>query len=84
MPICSKCGSYYSEVSCPHCTPDDSPKSPVTTVHIEEKNSVRLIDPIDLLDSIEKAEKDLQILEDEKLAEIKKLESKILYICSRA
>jgi len=77
MPICSKCRSYYSEVSCPNCTPDDSPKSPVTTVHIEEKNSIRIIDPIELLDSIEKAEMDLATLEDEKSIEIKKLESQI-------
>jgi len=77
MPICSKCRSYYSEVSCPHCTPDDSPKSPVTTVHVEEKNSIRIIDPIELLDSIEKAEMDLATLEDEKSIEIKKLESQI-------
>jgi chromosome segregation ATPase len=77
MPICSKCGSYFSEVSCPNCTPDDSPKSPVTTVHVEEKNSIRIIDPIELLDSIEKAEMDLAKLEDEKSAEIKKLESQI-------
>ncbi len=77
MPICSKCGSYYSEVSCPNCTPDDSPKSPVTTVHVEEKNSIRIIDPIELLDSIEKAEMDLAKLEEEKSTEIKELESKI-------
>lgn len=77
MPICSKCGSYYSEVSCPNCTPDDSPKSPVTTVHLEEKNSVRIIDPIELLDSIEKAEMDLAKLENKKSIEIKKLESQI-------
>ena len=77
MPICSKCGSYYSEVSCPNCTPDDSPKSPVTTVHVEEKNSVRIIDPIELLDSIEKAQMDLAKLEDKKSIEIKKLESQI-------
>ena len=77
MPICSKCGSYYSEVSCPNCTPDDSPKSPVTTVHIEEKNSIRIIDPIELLDSIEKAELDLVKLDEEKSTEIKELESKI-------
>ena len=77
MPICSKCGSYYSEVSCPNCTPDDSPKSPVTTVHVEEKNSIRIIDPIELLDSIEKADMDLAKLDDEKSTEIKKLESQI-------
>ena len=77
MPICSKCGSYYSEVSCPNCTPDDSPKSPVSTVHVEEKNSIRIIDPIELLDSIEKAEMDLAKLEDEKSIEITKLESQI-------
>ena len=77
MPICSKCGSYYSEVSCPNCTPDDSPKSPVTTVHVEETNSIRIIDPIELLDSIEKADMDLSKLEDEKSLEIKKLESQI-------
>ncbi|MCK4847741.1 MAG: hypothetical protein KAT16_01815 [Candidatus Heimdallarchaeota archaeon] len=77
MPICSKCGCYYSEVSCPNCTPDDSPKSPVTTVHLEEKNSVRIIDPIELLDSIEKAEMDLAKLENKKSIEIKKLESQI-------
>ncbi|MHA1236368.1 MAG: hypothetical protein ACTSQ9_01760 [Candidatus Hodarchaeales archaeon] len=77
MPICSKCGSYYSEVSCPNCTPDDSPKSPVTTVHVEEKSSIRIIDPIELLDSIEKADMDLSKLEDEKSIEIEKLESQI-------
>ncbi|MHA1444772.1 MAG: hypothetical protein ACTSR4_08505 [Candidatus Hodarchaeales archaeon] len=77
MPICSKCGSYYSEVSCPNCTPDDSPKSPVTTVHVEEKSSIRIIDPIELLDSIDKADMDLSKLEDEKSIEIEKLESQI-------
>ena len=77
MPICSKCGSYYSEISCPNCTPDDSPKSPVSTIHIEEENSIRIIDPIELLDSIEKAEVDLEKLEDEKSREVEKLESKI-------
>ncbi len=77
MPICSKCGSYYSEVSCPNCTPDDSPKSPVTTVHVEGKNSIRIIDPIELLDSIEKAEMDLAKLEDENSIDIQKLESQI-------
>ena len=46
MPTCTKCGAYYSEGSCPFCTPDDSEDSPVTTVQSEESRSVRIIDPI--------------------------------------
>ncbi|MHA1976315.1 MAG: hypothetical protein ACW98F_16585 [Candidatus Hodarchaeales archaeon] len=77
MPICSKCGSYFSEASCTFCTPDDSPKSPVSTVNVEEKSSVRLIDPMELLDSIEKAEVDFNRLKEEKSGEIKEVETEI-------
>jgi chromosome segregation ATPase len=77
LPICSKCGSYFSEASCTFCTPDDSPKSPVSTINVEEKSSVRLIDPIELLDSIEKTELDLVELDELKTAEIKELETEI-------
>lgn len=77
MPICSKCGSYFSEASCTFCTPDDSPKSPVSTVNVKEKSSVRLIDPIELLDSIEKAEVNLNELKAVKTAEISEVETEI-------
>jgi hypothetical protein len=56
MPICSKCGSYFSEGSCPHCTPDDSPDSPVKTIEAEETNHIRIIDPLELIESIEENE----------------------------
>ena len=78
VPICSKCGSYFSETSCPLCTPDDSPKSPVSTIHTEEKESIRIIDPLQLLESIEQVERDFVILEEEKEKEIKNLEDQIL------
>ncbi|MHA2173725.1 MAG: hypothetical protein ACXAB2_09130 [Candidatus Hodarchaeales archaeon] len=78
MPICSKCGSYFSETSCPLCTPDDSPKSPVSTVHAEEKESIRIIDPLKLVESIEQIETEFVILEEEKDKEIMNLEEQIL------
>ncbi|MHA1941827.1 MAG: hypothetical protein ACW97P_08880 [Candidatus Hodarchaeales archaeon] len=78
MPICSKCGSYFSETSCPICTPDDSPKSPVSTVHAEEKESIRIIDPLKLVESIEQIETEFVILEEEKDKEIMNLEEQIL------
>jgi chromosome segregation ATPase len=78
LPICSKCGSYFSETSCPLCTPDDSPKSPVSTVHAEEKESIRIIDPLKLVESIEQIETEFVILEEEKDKEIMNLEEQIL------
>lgn len=78
LPICSKCGSYFSETSCPLCTPDDSPKSPVSTIHTEEKESIRIIDPLKLLESIEQIEKEFVLLVEEKEEEIKNLEGQIL------
>jgi chromosome segregation ATPase len=78
LPICSKCGSYFSETSCPICTPDDSPKSPVSTVHAEEKESIRIIDPLKLVESIEQIETEFVILEEEKDKEIMNLEEQIL------
>ncbi len=73
MPICSKCGSYFSESSCPHCTPEDSPNSPVRTIEIEKSKNVRIIDPLELLDSIEKGENELKILSAEKESELKNI-----------
>ena len=77
MPICAKCGSYFSEGSCPHCTPEDSPDSPVKTIEIEKAKEVRIIDPLELLDSIEKGEKELTVLSAEKELELKKLSGEL-------
>lgn len=73
MPICQKCGSYYSEKSCPFCTPDDSPQSPVTTIKVEESKSVRIIDPMELIESIENIEGQINKLQEEKELDIQKL-----------
>ncbi|MHA1972000.1 MAG: hypothetical protein ACTSW1_03335 [Candidatus Hodarchaeales archaeon] len=78
MPTCQRCGSYYSEGSCPFCTPDDSPDSPVKTIEVEEVKQVRIIDPLDLIESIENVEKDLERLSEEKELEIKKLNEEIV------
>ncbi|UCG89637.1 MAG: hypothetical protein JSU57_03955 [Candidatus Heimdallarchaeota archaeon] len=73
MPTCQKCGAYYSEVSCPFCTPDDSPESPVTTIKAEESKSVRIIDPLELIESIEDIQGQLKTIQEEKELEIQKL-----------
>lgn len=77
MPICSKCGSYFSEGSCPHCTPEDSPDSPVKTIEIEKSKNVRIIDPLELLDSIEKGEKELEVFSTEKEFEMKNISEEL-------
>jgi predicted nucleic acid-binding Zn-ribbon protein len=77
MPTCKKCGAYYSEVSCPFCTPDDSPESPVTTINVEESKPIRIIDPLDLIESVEKANEELENLGVEKEKEIRNLNEKI-------
>lgn len=73
MPICQKCGAYYSEISCPFCTPDDSPDSPVSTIEKEESKTVRIIDPLELVESIEDIESQIKKLSEEKQLEIQKL-----------
>jgi chromosome segregation ATPase len=73
MPICSKCGCYFSEKSCPFCTPDDSPDSPVSTIEVETSKPVRIIDPSKLIDSIEEAEGEITSLKDSKEKEIEQL-----------
>ncbi|MHA1227470.1 MAG: hypothetical protein ACTSPV_12060 [Candidatus Hodarchaeales archaeon] len=78
MPICQRCGSYFSEGSCPFCTPDDSPDSPVKTIQVEEVKQVRIIDPLDLIESIENVEEDLKRLSEEKDLEIKNLNEEIV------
>ncbi len=77
MPICSKCGSYFSEKSCPLCTPDDSPDSPVSTIEVETSKPVRIIDPSKLIDSIEEAEKEIKSLKETKEKEIEQLKEEI-------
>ena len=77
MPTCQKCGSYYSEKSCPFCTPDDSPESPVVTIEKEESKAVRIIDPIDLIESIENTESQINELQEEKELEIQGLTEEI-------
>ncbi len=73
MPTCQKCGAYYSEISCPFCTPDDSPESPVTTIKAEESRSVRIIDPLELIESIDDVEGQINKLQEEKELEIQNL-----------
>lgn len=73
MPTCQKCGSYYSEKSCPFCTPDDSPQSPVSTIKVEESKSVRIIDPMELIESIENIQGQINNLQEEKELNIQKL-----------
>lgn len=77
MPICQKCGCYYSEKSCPFCTPDDSPESPVTTIEKEESKAIRIIDPLDLIDSIENTESQIKQLQEDKELEIQGLTEEI-------
>ena len=77
MPICQKCGSYFSEKSCPFCTPDDSPESPVSTIEKEESKAIRIIDPIDLIESIENTELQIKQLREEKELEIQGLTEQV-------
>ena len=77
MPTCQKCGCYYSEKSCPFCTPDDSPESPVITIEKEESKAVRIIDPLDLIEFIEKTESQIKQLQEEKELEIQGLTEEI-------
>lgn len=77
MAICKKCGCYYSEKSCPFCTPDDSPESPVITIEKEESKAVRIIDPLDLLESIENTDSLIKKLQEEKELEIQGLTKEI-------
>lgn len=76
MPICQRCGSYYSEKSCT-CTPEESEDSPVTSVKPQETSTVRIVDPLELLDSIEETEEKLAKLEEEKGPEAQKLTDEI-------
>ena len=76
-PICGKCGSYYSEISCPFCTPDDSPDSPVKTIEVTEKKTVRMIDPIELLEALDEIKAKIQTLTEESDAKIKNLTAEI-------
>ncbi len=76
MPICQRCGSYYSEKSCT-CTPEESEESPVSSVKPQETSTVRIIDPLKLLDSIEETEINLTKLEEEKGQEVQKLTNEI-------
>lgn len=73
MATCQKCGAYFSEKSCPFCTPDDSPLSPVTTIEKEEAKAVRIIDPLELIESIEDQEIKIKRLQEENDLEIQKL-----------
>ena len=73
MPICNKCGCYFSEKSCPFCTPDDSPESPVSTIEVETNKTVRIIDPLTLIESIEEVEKQINSLKESKEVELEKL-----------
>ncbi|MFX1504923.1 MAG: coiled-coil domain-containing protein [Promethearchaeota archaeon] len=77
MPICQKCGSYFSEKSCPFCTPDDSPESPVSTIEKEESKAIRIIDPIDLIESIENTESQIKQLQEKKELEIQGLTEEV-------
>lgn len=77
MPICNKCGCYFSEKSCPFCTPDDSPDSPVSTIEVEANKTVRIIDPLTLIESIEEVEKQTNSLKESKEAELEKLRGKM-------
>jgi len=76
MPICQRCGSYFSEKSCT-CTPEDSEESPVTSVKPQETSTIRIIDPLKLLDSIENTEENLRKLEEEKGEEVQNLTNEI-------
>ncbi len=72
-PICEKCGSYYSEISCPFCTPDDSPDSPVRTIEVKEKKTVRMVDPIELIEALDDLKEKIQTLTEVSEAEIKNI-----------
>lgn len=77
MPTCQECGAYFSEGTCPFCTPEDSPASPVTTTIVEERKTVLIMDPLELLESIEKVEIQLKNLEEEKDREIQRLTEEV-------
>ncbi|MFW9777357.1 MAG: hypothetical protein ACFFE8_00805 [Candidatus Heimdallarchaeota archaeon] len=72
MPICTNCGSYYSEKVC-SCVSEEDPDSPVKTVSTEQERTVRIINPIELLDKIEEAEAKLKELDEVKGAKVKSM-----------
>lgn len=72
MPICSNCGSYYSEKVC-SCVGEEDPDSPVKTISADRVRSVRIINPIELLDKIEEAEAKLNDLEEDEGAKVQSM-----------
>jgi chromosome segregation ATPase len=59
------------------CVSEEDPDSPVKTISTEQERTVRIINPIELLDKIEEAEAKLKNLDEVKGADVQRMTEKL-------